>query len=250
MSLILQPHSTPIEGEDLVGTTISPSELSEPDRDQMFTLMDRYYENVTEDGFRRDLDEKDWVIVARHAGDGTVRGFSTQLLLDASDDRRILFSGDTIFDRAYWGRNPLARQWGQLAFAVYLDDPGRDLFWFLISKGYKTYRILGRYFEDYFPRHGAATPTWAVDLIAELGEARYPDRFDAAAGIVRAGPLDERLRPDVAALGDHHRRDPAVRFFERWNPGHELGDELCCVARMAPDNLRPEALALLDGTTP
>ncbi|MDH3681838.1 MAG: hypothetical protein OEV40_18020 [Acidimicrobiia bacterium] len=233
--------------DTLTGEIVATGDLCPADRAQMFELMHRYYENVNEVAFGRDLGEKDWVIVARCAATGGVRGFSTQKLIEASAGRRILFSGDTIVEQAYWGRNPIAEHWGRLAIRLHLQAPERELLWYLISKGYKTYRLLPTYFAEFHPRFDTPTPRWALDLLAELGHARYPGRYDADGGIVRARPCDERLRPLVAPVEGRHRNDPHVRFFERRNPGHAAGDELCCLAPMRPDNLTAAALDLLSG---
>lgn len=231
----------------LHGEVVTPDRLGPADRARMFDLMDRLYENVTSEAFGQDLAEKDWVIVARCPTSGEVRGFSSQKLIETSSGHRVLFSGDTVVEPAHWGRNPLAEQWGRLALRLHREAPQRELFWYLISKGYKTYRLLPTYFADFHPRFDAPTPPWALDLLHELGRARYPDRYDPAAAIVRARPGGERLRPSVAPLTASHRADPHLRFFERRNPGHAAGDELCCLAPMRIENLTHLALDLVGG---
>lgn len=231
----------------LTGEIVATARLSSVDRARMLELMDRYYENVTAEGFGRDLADKDWVILARSAASGEVQGFSTQKLIEVSAGRRVLFSGDTIVEQAYWGRNPIAEQWGRLALRLHLEAPDRELLWYLISKGYKTYRLLPTYFAEFHPRFDAPTPRWARDLLAELGHGRYPGRYDPERGIVRAAPGGERLRPQVAPLTADHRNEPHLRFFDRRNPGHAGGDELCCLAPMRLDNLTARALDLLGG---
>jgi len=40
-------------------------------------------------------------------------------------------------------------------------------------------------------------------------------------------------------LDDRRIRDPHVAFFQQQNSGHARGDELVCLARFHPDNLKP-----------
>src|SRR5262245_5926082 len=105
----------------LEARVISETELSCDQREAMFTLMMRHYDNVHRDVFEADLAEKDWVILLEDTTDDSLQGFSTQVLLDADvADRhvRVLFSGDTIVDNEHWGSSALAVAWGKLAFAV------------------------------------------------------------------------------------------------------------------------------------
>lgn len=233
----------------LVGEVLPVRSITDCEREQMLVLMQSYYHNVSFDRFTADLSEKDWVILARDQATGLIRGFSTQMLIELPDKRAAkraaLFSGDTIIDRAYWGQNPLAQLWGRVALTLIDEDPERELFWFLISKGYKTYRFLPVFFNEFFPRIDVATPAWAEATMSELGQARFPYRFDAEHGLVRAGSGDERLRADVAEVDDRRRRNRDIEFFETRNPNHALGDELCCLARLSRENFKRGAFKVI-----
>ena len=233
-----------IEAAPLVGRIVAVDQLTVDERRQMYELMRRYYEHVSPGSFEADLQSKRWVVLAADDG-AVVRGFSTQRVVPLRSGGRALFSGDTVVERAYWGRNPIAAQWGRLALDLYLDDPDRELVWFLITKGYKTYRLLTTHFVEYYPQLGAATPRWAADLIDELAMSLAPERYDRDAGVLVAGPSDQRLRRGVAPLGPDQLGDPTVAYFEQRNPGHRSGDELCCIARLSPSNLNDAALELI-----
>ena len=47
--------------------------------------------------------------------------------------------------------------------------PRAEFYWFLISKGYKTYRFLPLFFREFYPRHDAPTPAWAKEILDALG---------------------------------------------------------------------------------
>ena len=213
--------------------------LTAQEREQMFGLMDRYYAGMTWDGFQADLNEKRWVILLCEGEERTICGFSTQMILDFAIDGvplHALFSGDTIVDRRCWGQNLLAQAWGHLALTLIGQYPSGKLYWFLISKGYKTYRFLPLYFREFYPRFDAPTPTWASAAVTLLARLKYPDTFDSAAGIIRTEPSGCRLREGVAVITQARLRDPHVKFFAERNPGHYRGEELCCIAPLNRQN--------------
>ena len=223
-------------------------EVSECDREQMFALMQRYYENVRRDEFFADLDEKDSVILARHPGDESVCGFSTQVVYTQQHDNgpiRILFSGDTIIDRRFWARNPLAKLWGQFALSLIDLYPHQPLYWFLISKGYRTYRFLPVFFEKFYPRHDEPTPEWAESLITKIASGRFGTRFDESTGILKAAEDGCRLSDIVADIPALRMQDPHIAFFHQANPGHAQGDELCCIAPITRANFRDSAYRVI-----
>ena len=56
------------------------------------------------------------------------------------------------------------------------------------------------------------------------------------------------LRPGVAEIDQIRLRDPHVTFFAHANPGHSMGDELVCIAELAPSNLTSAGRRLLRNT--
>src|SRR4051794_14413596 len=101
-------------------------EVTAAERERMFALMDRHYEQVRRDTFEADLEEKHWVIQVHDPHSGDLCGFSTQMLLKleiAGQPIQALYSGDTIIAREHWGDQALARIWGRLALAL-MDAAG------------------------------------------------------------------------------------------------------------------------------
>ncbi len=233
--------------DQLAGCLVPIGELTGNQRDEMFRLMDRHYVNVLREIFDKDLDEKDQVILMTDPVSQQILGFSTQLLVDLVIDSRpvrILFSGDTIVDPRYWTRNPLATIWGRWVLEL-IDDAAMPLYWFLISKGYKTYRFLPLFFNEFFPVFDRATPSWASHLIQEFGNWKYPNQFDPELGLLRTRPESCRLRPGVADLHPSRLHDDHVRFFAQANPDHARGDELCCVAALTRENFTNAAYRVI-----
>jgi hypothetical protein len=232
----------------LRGLLVPVSAVTAGQRDAMFALMDRHYENVGRATFAADLAEKQWVILLLDPQTEELCGFSTQVLLDVEAGGRpimALFSGDTIVAQDRWGDQALAHVWGRLALSLIDAFPAAELYWFLISKGYKTYRFLPVFFREFYPRPGVPTPAWAKLVLDALGRHKYPAAYDAATAVVRAGSGKDHLRPGVAELTVERLRDPYIRFFAERNPGHVRGDELCCLAPLTRANFTPAAYRVI-----
>ena len=235
-----------MEPRRLVASVVPVAALSPCDIDAMFQIHARLYERVTVRAFRRDLDEKQWVLLLRD--EEAVRGFTTVLLLDTEvhgESLRVVFSGDTGIDPAFWGSQALVRAWAHLMGELLAKASGRRLYWFLISKGYRTYLYLPLFFHDFYPRVDVATPPFERDLIATLGAAKYPRDFNPRTGVVEFTESHGHLRPRLADTPRHRREHPHVRFFLERNPGYADGHELVCVAEISADNMRGLARRML-----
>jgi hypothetical protein len=184
------------------------------------------------------------VIQILDSASGDMRGFSTQMLLTTQVDGRpvkALFSGDTIIDKAHWGDPALSRAWGRFALSLIDQHDNCELYWFLISQGYKTYRFLPLFFHEFYPRFDRPTPDWAAEILTTLAAQKFPRDFCRQAGVVRANAVQYRLRERVADLTPARLRDRHVRFFAERNLGHAGGDELCCLAPLTRGNFTAAA---------
>lgn len=233
--------------KNVIGEIIDVGLLTPADHDAMFCLMAQHYASLRRDAFESDLADKQWLIRMIDPIDGSLCGFSTQTLMSVEVEGRpvrALFSGDTIVAPAYRGRNPLAGLWGRLALSM-IDQEWGELYWFLISKGYKTYRFLPVFFDEYYPHVDRATPPGKRRVIDALADARYPAAYDRAGGVIRADADSCRLREGVARITRRRLLDPHVRFFVSRNPGHAGGDELCCLAPLTRENFKPAAYRVI-----
>jgi hypothetical protein len=224
------------------------AELSAHQRDAMFALLDRHYANVQRPVFDADLAEKRWVVLVSDPATGRLCGFSTQRLVQANAECRpvtALFSGDTIIDREHWGDQALTHVWGRLALSLIDRHGGEELYWFLISKGYKTYRFLPVFFREFYPRHDAPTPRRVQSALDTLARARYPQDYDDTGGVIRASARQYWLREGLADIRPERLADPHVRFFQARNPGHRRGDELCCLAPLTRANFTRAAYRVI-----
>lgn len=220
-------------------------------REEMLALHAANFSNVSRERFMADLEGKDWVILLVKPGGG-IAGFSTQELMPAvraGSPVRFLFSGDTVVERAYWNTPLLAGCFGHLMLRLMETHAGSELYWFLISKGFRTYRFLPVFFEQFWPSPDRETPPEMEALLASVATRRFGAAFDRVSGIVRVQGGD-CLAPELADVPETRLHDPHVAFFLARNPGHAHGDELACLAPIRRDNLNILAHRVIRATNP
>ncbi|MBI3299065.1 MAG: hypothetical protein HYZ75_12925 [Elusimicrobia bacterium] len=208
-------------------------------RRSLHELFIRHYDNVSWEVFSADFAEKDFVILLRRAADGAAAGFSTQKVLRGErggDEARILFSGDTVIDKAAWGEQELVKAWCRLAGAVKSQEPNSPLHWLLICKGYRTYLYLPLFFDEYWPRREAPTPPEEQALIDDFGRWKFGPAYKD--GLLRFAAPKGNLTPELAAVPSGRREDPRVKFFLERNPGYAAGDELVCLTEVSDGNMK------------
>jgi len=213
-------------------------ELSASDRAEMFHLLQKHFAGVRIDIFQADLTEKNWVLLLRDI-DGALKGFSTILFystLFEGETISVVYSGDTIMDPAAWSSMALAKSWIEAITTLKALSSAENLYWFLISSGYRTYRFMPTFWKAFYPRYDEPTPLPMQKLMHQLAVEKFGDRYDATAGVVQ---LDhpQSLRDPLAGIPEERLSDPHIRFFGEKNPGHGMGDELVCITEICEDNL-------------
>lgn len=222
----------------LVATCVRVDGLEPHEIDEMFRLFGAYYANVSFEQFRRDLLNKEHVFVMRDPQQPDIKGFSTIVAVSAPAGKRTargFFSGDTVIDQAYWGQGALGVVFLKFLFLQKLRHPFSPLYWFLISKGYKTYLLMANNFASYYPRYEKPTPPAIQALIDSFALQLYPDTYDAGRGLI-VHPQDQakdRLKTQVAPIdAELLSRNRRVAFFVERNPDWQRGDELACLGEM------------------
>lgn len=222
----------------LISKTIKIKSLRDSQIDEMFKLFEIFYENVSFDRFRSDLLNKTKTIILLDA-QRKVQGFSTFYDFDFLHEKknyRILFSGDTIISPEYWGTSALTMEFLKNLIIIKLKYPFRPVWWFLISKGYKTYLLLANNFLQYYPRFDKETPQSQKNLIEALSERFYPGKFNPKTGVIEFGINEhEHLKESIAPITrDLMDRYPKIKFFNSHNPEWKNGNELACIGEVDP----------------
>lgn len=200
---------------------------------QMYAIYEKYYERTSLEIFLRDLSKKSGVILIQRKGDGAVVGFSTLQFFDFEvDGKRVrgVFSGDTVVEKDYWGSNALANTFYRRLVIERFKHPLVPFYWFLISKGYKTYLLMTNNFYNYYPNINGDNERHK--RIAETFCSRtFPDAFDRERMLLDFGSDYVALKESVADITAEDRaRDPNIAFFEQRNPSWDRGTELPCLA--------------------
>ncbi len=213
--------------------TLRISELSEQQIVDMFHVFRRYYNNVSEKQFKIDLNEKDAVFVLFDRKENKIRGFSTIVELNVNGHTGV-FSGDTIIEKEFWGQGTLGVAFLKYLFMKKLRNPFKPLYWFLISKGFKTYLLMANNFSNHYPRFEREMDEHHKEIMDSFAGELYPEDYIADLGIIsfkdkEKDSLKECIAPISQEMMDGNDR---IRFFAQKNKNWQKGDELCCIAEM------------------
>lgn len=201
---------------------------------QMYELYAKYYERTSLDIFLQDLSKKSGVILVYRKSDDVIVGFSTLQFFDFEvDGKRVrgVFSGDTVVEKEYWGKNALANTFYRRLIVERFKHPFVPFYWFLISKGYKTYLLMTNNFYNYYPNITGAKSERYQRIAEEFCQKTFPDAFDRERMLLDFGGDYVALKDTVADITPEERaRDPKIAFFEQRNPTWNRGTELPCLA--------------------
>lgn len=207
-------------------------------RHTMASIYFSHYDGSDTPLFFRDLEEKQEAILLYF--DNKLVGFTTWLSFDYSWNNKatkIIFSGDTIVDRAHWGQQALAFAWIKRMAQVKLSSPHIPLYWFLLVKGHRTYKYLPAFALSWYP-HWSMARDDLKDLADQLAIARYGSLYDTQCGIVQFPESMGHLKNDIAFPTEKELANPAVHYFLKKNPSFHHGDELVCICEISPENMR------------
>jgi len=224
----------------------SVSDLSDATQRAMAGLYLANYDGSSEALFLADLAKKDEALLV-HDG-GQLVGFTTFMLYERQwrgEPVRVVYSGDTVVDRAHWGQQALAFDWISRMGMLKRQRPGVPLYWLLLVKGHRTFRYLPLFGKSFHPH-------WQVDrsdlkpLADQLAGEMFPEDYNPDTGVVEFRQSRGHLKPDIASPppSDLHREE--VSFFLRRNPGFRNGHELVCLCEVETHNMKPLTLRLFE----
>jgi hypothetical protein len=221
----------------IVSQTKKVSSCSEQEKEIFYHLLCQGFLGVSWNDFIRDFQEKDAVMILRKERcEGEIVGWSTLMVLTLSlpgEEVKGVFSGDTAVLPEYRSSTGLGVELVKYFMQVRERFPRHKVYYILISKGWRTYKIMPFFFKECAPRYDRPISADDKAVMDAFGEKKYPRHYNPATGVVTFSP--QRVKPGsidaVPANPDAH-----TEFFLRCNPGYLEGNELVCVARVAPDN--------------
>jgi hypothetical protein len=218
----------------LFAKTLIINKLTDADIDVMYKLFEKYYENTDKVKFISDLKDKTSVILLKCKNKKNIIGFSTIKELEiyvGGKKIRSIFSGDTIIDSGYRGQASFAIEFFKNIITHKLKSPFTPHYWFLISKGYKTYLILTKNYCHYYPRFDQETPKDEEKVLDALGESLFGSDYNPDTKILKHSGKTDSLKSAVAPIDAKSLQNPNIHFFASRNPGWASGDELCCIGK-------------------
>lgn len=205
----------------------------------MFNVFTKYYNNVDFEVFKKDLADKDSVFLLKDSKTKDIKGFSTIKSINISyegKDVRGVFSGDTVVEKEYWGQGTLGVAFLKYLFMEKLKKPFQPLYWYLISKGYKTYLLMANNFSVHYPRYEKTTPKKEQFFIDEFSRSIYGDHYDLERGVISFSKVEtvtkDCLKESITPITEELLTNKRINFFANKNPDWSNGDELSCLAEM------------------
>jgi len=214
--------------------------------ENMFLLMKNHYENMKKDKFLKDLYDKNNVFLLFENDE--LKGFSTikKMELNIENEKETVngkivgfFSGDTIIEKGFsWGIE-FQKEW--IKYCLLESEKnmknGLKTYWFLISKGIKTYMYLPTYFKKFSPKADYTENETEKKIKDIYAEKIYGNRYNKENGIVKNDGTNDFLRENVVVLSEKQLKNKNVQFFLEKNPNYQKGDELVCLAEISFENL-------------
>jgi len=137
-----------------------------------------------------------------------------------------------IIEEMYWGKTSLQMMFTQFVLIQKLKNMNQPLYWFLISKGYKTYLLLANNFLNHYPRYEKETSLFYKTKMDLFYSQLFGSCYNSETGHVRFNHLSTRLKSGVASITEHDRKYPRIAFFEKSNPHWASGTELACIGEV------------------
>ena len=225
----------------LIGKIIDKHKLTEENINEMYTLFQKYFQ-CAEKSFRDDLNEKQFIILILEQDSQKIIGFSSVLIMEIMVEKRkihIVFSGDTIVDEKRRNDNVLIKSFIELNLKFI--SKYEKLYWFLISMGYRTYRILPILFKEFWPRYDKPTPPEIKKIIDITAQNKFGIYYNSKRGIIKP-KAKNKLKPQFAMIPSTGLKDPHIKFFIEKNPGYIQGEELACITELSKKNFNKTLL--------
>jgi hypothetical protein len=209
------------------------NKISDIDIKQMHRVFVKYYYNADYTTFCKDIKKKEGAIILKRVDDDGIVGFSTIALIDnkINGKRRIgVFSGDTVIEKEFWGTPKLQTAFLSFIFKTRIKYPTASLYWFLISKGYKTYLLMANNWPSYYPRYDKINDQKRQAIIKSFSNQLFNGYFDESTCLLKFGNNYQKLKEDVAEITEEMKEKfPKIAFFEKINPSWREGTELPCI---------------------
>lgn len=211
----------------------------------MELLHRKYYDNLKSKVFKDDTYSKDYAILLEknnHLVGYTL--FSLYQVIFKEQSWMIFYSGNTITDINSRSSIVLAASFFDVVKEMHKKWPGYKKCWFLLSKGFRTYKLLPQFFNTYFPADDK-TDEEIGSLLFQLAQSRFGKRYKKESGIIDMNGGADFINHALREEHNKYKQNKEVDFFCRRNPGFIKGDELVCGCSLSADNIKKGVLERL-----
>lgn len=219
--------------EKLFAKTLFLSDVNPEMENRFLELFQTCYEGVDKENFKMDLYRKEKVIVL-YDRKNQIQGFSTikTFCLEVENKKYyFLFSGDTVIHPDFWGTSALTMEFLRNIIKEKCKHPFAPVYWYLMTKGYKTYLLLANNFVNYYPCYDKKTPLLIEKLLKASSDYLYPGIYDSTSGLL-VFEKHETLKDSIAPIGEKQLAYPKIKFFSEINPHWSKGEELACLGEI------------------
>ena len=215
---------------------ISVKKISSEQQKEMFSLFSKYYDSVIFDKFVSDLKNKTaaMLLYDMSVGDGKLIGFSTILRehCKSTISYTALFSGDTVIEKEYWGRKDLQKAFFSYIVQTKIIFFWRPVYWFLISKGYKTYMMMVNNFRYTYPCQSHDTPSIEQGVLDSFYTKMFSTAYDKDHGLVIAEKNSDYVKGNYQDISEKDLKNLDIQYFFKRNPNFDKGVELACITKI------------------
>lgn len=215
---------------------VNSKNLSKQQIQDMFVLMCRYYDNVNFDLFEKDLQAKD-VSFLLCDNQGKIQGFTSLVIYKKEIEQKkiaVVFSGDTIVDKNSRGSFDLPFAW--LRYVYKQQNEYDQMFWLMLSKGYRTYRLLPRFFRKHYPNYKQATPAYIKLIMDSFAQDLFGSAYNPQTNIFIPA-TNYFVKLGKSEISPKLLKNSHIKFFQTRNPGFWQGHELVNLAVLSKSNL-------------
>ncbi len=201
-------------------------------------LMQIEFDGVDWNQFVHDLREKQFVMILK-SEECEIVGFSTLMEIDmfmGKEKIKILFSGDTTIKQEYRDSFGFGIELSKFFMRTISRYPSHKIYYALISKGWRTYRVLPFYFKEFFPCYNLEQYSHVTAVMNMFGYKKYPQNYDESSGLLLFEGETQRLKTESPDASVPPRSNPHVDYFFKRNPNYLKGNELVCLAEVAQSN--------------
>jgi len=216
------------------------NELSHQQKLRMFKLYAANYNNTSKPLFLSDISKKQYVILLLDE-QNEIQGFSSIAVNPkncGTNNYNIFFSGDTIISPKFWGTQELVKGFTEAVGRLLASDQQKKWYWFLMSKGHRTYMYLVLFFKTYYPHLKEANPE-LKQILNEVADKLFGKYWQPEKDLIVFPESMGELTPELAHASFEKRRNKHVAFFLEKNPDFYKGEELACITPLNFENIHP-----------